>query len=149
MISKEILIGQIGKAAVIGTAIVFFTNIICHGIGVLTARKSGLSDLATIVTVVLGIAAIADVVVAFILKRKFLAPLFVPNNNLRENELVQTIMKTTIVVSALCALPPVYGLAAVLLGATTEIMVAFSIVSLGGFLILRLRSGDFDRLNEI
>jgi len=148
MILKNILIGQISKAAVIGTAIVFFTNIVCHGAGVLISGNSHQTDITTIITIILGIFAVVDVAAGFVLKKKLLAPLFNSDSPPTEELLWQAVLKTTIVISALCAAPPVYGLVTVLFGGATEIMVGFSIISLGGFLVMRLRPRDFDKILE-
>ncbi|GEM_PF-1920659 len=146
MIPRNILVRQIGKAAVIGTAIVFFTNIFCHGAGVLISADRQQKDITMIITIILGIFAVIDVAAGFVLKKKLLAPLFDPDNPPTEELLAQTVLKTAIVISALCAAPPVYGLVTVLLGGTTEIMVGFSIISLGGFLVMRLRPRDFNKI---
>ena len=146
MIPRNILVRQIGKAAVIGTAIVFFTNIFCHGAGVLISADRQKTDIAMIITIILGIFAVIDVAAGFVLKKKLLAPLFDPDNPPTEELLAQTILKTAIVISVLCAAPPIYGLVIVFLGGATEIMVGFSIISLGGFLVMRLRPRDFNMI---
>lgn len=148
MISENSIIEQISKTAVIGTAIVFFTNIFCFAIGFVIAGNYEQTKTAWILTVVLCLVAVIDISVGFILKRRLLKPLFTPGDLPADNFLSQTMMKTAIVISVLCAAPPIYGLVVILLGAKLEIMAGFSIISLGGFMLLRLRPRDFQRLHK-
>jgi hypothetical protein len=95
---------------------------------------------------ILGIIALADIGIGLFLKKRLLEPLFSINQQLDERVIKQTIMKVTIVLSIICASVPIYGLLTILFGAMIEYLVGFTIISLAGFLFLRLRPRDFKKL---
>lgn len=143
---KNIIIDNIGRATTIGLAIVFSINIICLAIGVFLAKDTPHSRMIELLAMVLGIIALADIGIGLFLKRKLFEPLFSMNQQPDERMIKQTIMKVTIILSIICASIPVYGLVIILFGATIEYLVGFTIISLAGFLFLRLRPRDFKKL---
>jgi len=149
VITDNFIIAQIGKAAVIGTAIVFSTNIACFAVCYAIVNKHQPSSITQILIIILGIIAIADIGVGFILKKQLLKPVIKPDAPPNEKYLGQVILKITIIISSLSAAPAIYGLAVVFLGANMEIMVGFIIVSLAGFMLLRLRPRDFENLHGL
>jgi hypothetical protein len=148
MISNNFIIEQIGKTAVIGTAIVFFVNITCFALAFVAADSEGQSDVLGLIAFCFGIVAVVDIAAGFILKKRLLKPLFITGDLPSKEFFSQTVMKTMIVLSAVCASPAIYGLATTLLGSTIEVMAGFSLVSLIGFTMLRLRPRDFKKLQQ-
>lgn len=146
MILKNIIIEKIGKATTIGLAIVFSINIICLVIAIVLEKDTQKSLLVELLTAILGIIAILDIGIGLFLKRKLLEPLFNKNQQPDEKVIEQTIMKTTVILSTICAAIPIYGLVIVILGAVIEYLVGFIIISLAGFLFLRFRPRDFKKL---
>lgn len=146
MISKNIIIEKIGKATTIGLAIVFSINIICMVIAILLEKDTQKSWIIELLTAIFGIIAIFDIGIGLFLKKKLLEPLFNKNQQPDEKMLEQTIMKVTIILSAICAAIPIYGLVIVILGACIEYLAGFTIISLAGFLLLRFRTRDFNKL---
>jgi hypothetical protein len=55
-------------------------------------------------------------------------------------------MKVAIITAAICAALPFYGLAAVIIEGNMNVLVGFAIASMAGFMVLRLRPGDFKKL---
>ena len=147
MITDNFIVAQIGKAAVIGTAIVFSTNIACFAVCYSIVNERQPSSITQILVIILGIIAIADIGVGYFLKRQLLKPVIKPDVPPNEKYLGQVVLKITIIISALSAASAVYGMVAVFLGANFEIMVGFIIVSLAGFMLLRLRPRDFENLH--
>ncbi|MCD6162110.1 MAG: hypothetical protein J7K40_06825 [candidate division Zixibacteria bacterium] len=146
MITDNYIIAQIGKAAVIGTAIVFSVNIVCLIVSYAVIKNQEPSGITQLMTIILGIIAIVDIGAAFFLKKQLLMPVLKYDAPPTEDYLSQIILKITIIVSSLCAAPAIYGLAAVFFGAKTEVMAGFVISSLAGFMLLRLRPRDFKNL---
>ncbi|RKX18058.1 MAG: hypothetical protein DRP26_05910, partial [Candidatus Zixiibacteriota bacterium] len=106
MISKNIIIEKIGKATTIGLAIVFSINIICMVIAILLEKDTQKSWIIELLTAIFGIIAIFDIGIGLFLKKKLLEPLFNKNQQPDEKMLEQTIMKVTIILSAICAAIP-------------------------------------------
>jgi len=146
MIFKGDLINTISKAAIIGTGIVFAANIICLAIAYARADKVAGTEQIGMFTIILAIVGIADLVIGAVMKNKVLSPLFDTNFTVDKDNLWQYSLKATIVTAAICSALPFYGLVAVLIEGNMNIMVAFAIASLSGFMILRLRPRDFDKL---
>lgn len=146
MIYKSDLINTISKAAILGTAIVFGTNIICLAIAYNLIDIEVENARIGVITVLLAIVGIADLVVAFILKRKFLSPLFDQSTQPDRNMLWKHSLKVTIVTASVCSSLPIYGLASVFIDSNMNAMVAFAIASLAAFMILRLRPRDFIKI---
>jgi len=143
MTAPGFIIDQIGKAAVLGTAIVFASNIICFTASRFVPGQTAASPITWLLAVLFAFISVADLVIAFVLKKKLLSPLNSPQSKLGQGEIAAMITRVTIVTAALCAAPPVYGLVVVLLGGKLELMAAFSVVSLGGYMLLRSRLRDF------
>ncbi len=147
MIFKNDLINIISRTAIIGTGIVFVANILCLAIAYTRANTDAASPERTgVVTIILGVVGIADLAVGFILKKRLLSPLFEKSATPDRAMLWQYAFKVTIVTAVICAALPIYGLLAILIDGNMNAMVAFSIASLAGFMILRLRPRDFSQL---
>ncbi len=149
MITKNGIIEHLGKATVTGTVIVFLSNIICLAFGYALLQDRGKAQITEILTLLLGIVAIADISAGFFVKKKLLEPLFSNKRSQAEDLLRQIIFKTSVVISLLCAAPPIYGLVLSILGAKIEVVIGFSVVSFVGFMLLRLRPGDFKNLPRV
>jgi hypothetical protein len=148
MITENELVEYIGRTTPPGLAIVFLANVLCFVIGSYIVKgQSPVSSVSTL-TIILGIVGITDIGAAFIVKRNMLKPLFELKVSADNNQILPTIRKTTITISAICAAPPIYGLIAVFMGAQREHLAAFGIISLGGYMALRLRPRDFEKLIE-
>jgi len=146
MISKIDIINIISKTAVIGTIIVFGTNIACLAVGhILTKDKPEIETLGTI-TILLIVVGIADLIAGFVIKRSMMAPLFDPDSPPNENILWQISLKVTLVISSICAALPLYGMVSLIIDGNMDAMVGFAIASLAGFMFLRLRPGNFRKL---
>lgn len=77
-----------------------------------------------------------------------LKPLLTLGSNANYEMLAAITKKTSITISAICAAPPIYGLVAVFLGAQKEHLAAFLIISLAGYMVLRLRPRDFRKITN-
>ncbi len=146
MIFKSDLINTIGKATIVGTGIVFCANIISLAIAYTRADDvTGIEQIG-LLTVILAVVGIVDLVIGAIIKNKMLSPLFDDSVTIDKKALWQHSIKATIVTAGICSALPFYGLVAVLLEGNMNAMVAFAIASLSGFMILRLRPRDFNKL---
>jgi purine-cytosine permease-like protein len=146
MITRIDIINIISKTAVIGTGIVFGTNIACLAVGhILTKDKPEIEALGMI-TILLIIVGIADLIAGFVIKRSMMSPLFDRASPPDENTLWQTSLKVTLVVSSICAALPLYGMVSLIIDGNMDAMVGFAIASLAGFMFLRLRPGNFRKL---
>ena len=146
MIDKADIITVISKAVLIGTGIVFGTNILCLAIGyILTKDKPAGSDIG-LITAILAIVGIIDLIFGFVLKARLLKPLFDQSNPPDEEALWKVSLRTIIVISAICAALPIYGLVSLLIDGNINTLVGFAIASLAGFMLLRLRPRDFRKL---
>jgi hypothetical protein len=148
MLTDNQIIEHIGRVTPIGLGIVLITNIFCFAAGSLLAKNQTLSPTANLIIIILGLMALADIGAAFIVKKKLLQPLFEPRAFDDANIINMTMMKTTVILSAICAAPPLYGLVVVLLGGKTEYLAGFMITSLVGYQVLRLRPRDFKQLTD-
>ncbi len=146
MLTENEILEQIGRATPIGISIVLFSNVICFIIGSYFVQTVSPVSSVSILTIVLGIIGIADIGAAFMVKGTLLKPLFITGAQIDKNMLATIMKKTTITISAICAAPPVYGLIAVFMGAQKEHLAAFLIISLAGYMALRLRPRDFRRI---
>jgi len=146
MINQNTVINNISKATVLGTGIVFTTNVICLIIGYIYTKEKPQPETFGLITIILGIIALTEIGFGLIIKRKLLEPLFKTDNDPNEDTLWQISLRTTIVLAAICSAIPLYGLVAVIIEENMNAMVGFAIVSLVGFMILRLRPRDFDKL---
>jgi hypothetical protein len=146
MLTESEINEQIGRATPIGIAIVFFSNAICFIIGSYIVKTLSPISSVSLLTIILGVVGLADIAAAFIVKRNLLRPLFLSETTIDNNTLAVIMRKTTITISAICAAPPVYGLVAVFMGAQREHLAAFLIISLAGYMILRLRPRDFKKI---
>jgi hypothetical protein len=146
MLTENEILEQIGKATPLGMAIVFFPNVICFIVGSYLAPAQAPISSISMLTIILGIVGLVDIAAAFVVKKNLLQPLLNSNTAVDLNILSAVIRKTTITISAICAAPPIYGLIAVFMGAQKEHLAAFLIISLAGYLILRLRPRDFSKL---
>ena len=146
MLTENEILEQIGRATPIGISIVLFSNVICFIIGSYFVQTASPVSSVSILTIVLGIIGIADIGAAFMVKGTLLKPLFITGAQIDKNMLAAIMKKTTITISAICAAPPVYGLIAVFMGAQKEHLAAFLIISLAGYMALRLRPRDFRRI---
>jgi hypothetical protein len=146
MLTENEILEQIGKATPLGMAIVFFPNVLCFIVGSYLAPAQAPISSISMLTIILGIVGLIDIGAAFIVKRNMLKPLLDSNAEIDINILSSVIRKTTITISAICAAPPIYGLIAVFMGAQKEHLAAFLIISLAGYLVLRLRPRDFSKL---
>jgi len=147
MINQNTIISNISKVTIIGTSIVFATNIIFLIIGYIFTKGKNQPETFGLITIILGIIALTEIGCGLFIKRKLLEPLFKAGKTPDENVLRQISLKTTIVLSAICSAIPLYGLVAVIIESNMNAMVGFAIASLAGFMLLRLRRRDFDRLN--
>ncbi len=147
MINHNTIIHNISKATVWGTGIVFTTNIICLIISYIHTKGKGQPETFGLIIIILGILALSEIGFGLYLKRKLLEPLFKTDYIPEEDILQQISLKTTIVLAAICSAIPLYGLAAVIIEENMNAMVGFAIVSLAGFMLLRLRPRDFSRLD--
>jgi uncharacterized protein YneF (UPF0154 family) len=146
MITKIDIINIIGKTAMIGTGIVFSTNIACFVVGrILTMDKPEVETLGP-VSIVLAVVGIADLVAGFVIKRKMLEPLFNNDPPPDEDTVRRTSMSVTLAISSICAALPLYGMVSLIIDGNMDAMVGFAIASLAGFMFLRLRPGNFRRL---
>ena len=148
MLTENEIIERIGRATPIGIAIVLFSNVICFAIGSFIAKTASPVSSVSILTIVLGAVGIADIGAAFIVKKNLLKPLSAPGTLVDSNMLAAIMRKTTITISAICAAPPIYGLVAVFMGAQREHLAAFLIISLTGYMALRLRPRDFRKITS-
>jgi hypothetical protein len=148
MLTENEILEQIGKATPLGIAIVFFPNIVCFIIGSYLLNAPPAVSSVSMLTIILGFVGLADIGAGFIVKKNLLKPLLETNAEIDSNLLSAVIRKTTITISAICAAPPIYGLIAVFMGAQKEHLAAFLIISLAGYLVLRLRPRDFDNLTS-
>jgi hypothetical protein len=146
MLTENEIIERIGRSTPLGLAIVFFSNVICFIIGSYMVKAQSPISSVSILTIILGIVGLADIGAAFVVKRNLLKPLFESNISIDNNLLPSIFRKITITISAICAAPPIYGLVAVFMGAQKEHLAAFLIISLAGYLALRLRPRDFEKL---
>jgi hypothetical protein len=146
MLTENEILEQIGKAIPLGMAIVFFPNVICFIVGSYLAPTQAPISSISMLTIILGIVGLVDIAAAFVVKKNLLKPLLDSNSAVDINVLSTVIKKTTITISAICAAPPIYGLIAVFMGAQKEHLAAFLIISLAGYLVLRLRPRDFKKL---
>jgi hypothetical protein len=143
MLTENEILEQIGRATPIGITIVLFSNVICFIIGSYFVQTASPVSSISVLTIVLGIVGIADIGAAFIVKGALLRPLLITGAQIDKNMLTAIMKKTTVTISAICAAPPVYGLIAVFMGAQKEHLAAFLIISLAGYMALRLRPRDF------
>lgn len=143
MLTENEILEQIGRATPIGIIIVLFSNVICFIIGSFFAQTVSPVSSVSILTIVLGIVGIADIGAAFFVKSTLLKPILISGTSIEKSALYARMRKTTITISAICATPPVYGLVAVFMGAQREHLAAFLIISLAGYMALRLRPRDF------
>lgn len=148
MLTENEILEQIGRATPVGIAIVLFSNVICFIIGSYFVRTVSPVSSVSILTIVLGIVGIADIGAAFMVKNAQLRPLLIAGTPIDKNILSTIMRKTTITISAICAAPPIYGLIAVFMGAQREHLAAFLIISLAGYMALRLRPRDFRNIVE-
>jgi len=148
MINQNTIINNISKATVWGTGIVFATNVICLLISYVQTKDQGQPETFGLITIILGIIALSEIGFGLFIKRKLLEPLFKADSPPNEDFLWQISLKTTIVLAAICSAIPLYGLVAVIIESNMNAMVGFAIVSLAGFMLLRLRPRDFDRLQS-
>lgn len=146
MINQNTIIHNISKATILGTGIVFATNVICLIISYIHTKEKDQPETFGLITIILGIIALAEIGFGLFIKRKLLEPLFKTDNAPNEDFLWQISLKTTIVLSAICSAIPLYGLVAVIIESNMNAMVGFAIVSLAGFMLLRLRPRDFGKL---
>jgi hypothetical protein len=146
MLDQLRIINTISKATVIGTLIVFVANIASLAICYILTQGKPQPEGYRPITIILAVIALAELGLGFFIKRKLIAPLFADSQTANEDLLRQIALKTTIVLAAICAAIPLYGLVAVIIEGNMNAMVGFAIASLAGFLFLRLRPRDFSRL---
>ncbi|MCP4580675.1 MAG: hypothetical protein GY839_03600 [candidate division Zixibacteria bacterium] len=146
MLDQPKIINTISKATVIGTMIVFVTNIACLAICFVGTEDKARPEEYGPLTIILGAIALIELGIGFYIKRKLMAPLHAANQTPSDDLLWQVALKTTIALAAICAAIPLYGLVAVIIEGNINAMVGFAIVSLAGFLFLRLRPRDFSKL---
>lgn len=146
MITKTDILATISKAAMIGTGIVFGANIACLAISYFLTRNETPKSEYGLITLILAAVGLIDLIFGFILKARMLGPLFDKSNPPNAELLWQTAYRATIIISAVCAALPVYGMASVIIEYNMNTMVGFAIVSLAGFMLLRLRPRDFEKL---
>jgi hypothetical protein len=147
MISHNDLIDYISRSTVIAVSIVVPTNIASLAIAYFLSGNRARSDVIDILIIMLAFIAIADIAIGFILKRKSLAPILNAGGRPESEVLWQAILKISILIGALCSAIPLYGLVLAFFGAKIEVTVGFALVSLIGFMILRVRPRDFEKLN--
>ena len=148
MIPDEFITSQISRMAFIGILVVFPANIVCFAVAYVIAKTAVPLANYKIIVLLLGLLAISEIAVAHYLKHRILKPLFKHEAPPQEEQFRKAAFQAGIIIAAVCTTQPAYGLASIILGARIEIMAAFSIVSLAGFMLLRLRPGDFERLAE-
>jgi hypothetical protein len=146
MLTENQLVEQITKSTPIGMLIVLTTNIAAFAIGYMLGKNNNPTLTTQYISIILAIIAIGEIGVAYMLKKKMLEPVFAQSETINMNTLAQIMTKTSIVLAAICATPPIYGIVAVILGAKTEFVAGFMIISLGGYMLLRLRPRDFGKL---
>jgi len=146
MLTESQLTEQIGKITPIGTAIVVISNVVSFAIGSMVGKDHVLNSSNKLIGVILLIVAAMDIIAGLLVKKKMLEPLLKPQAIENEPVIYQTMIKTMIIIAAICAAPAIYGLVAVMAGATAEFLAAFLVISLGGFLFLRLRPRDLKSL---
>ena len=146
MITRLDIISTISKTAMIGTGIVFGANIACLAIAYILTKEQTPAGGYSLISIILAIIGIIDLIFGFVLKARMLKPLFDKANPPNAEILWQASLRTTIIISSICAALPVYGLASVIIEGNMNIMVGFAIVSLASFMLLRLRPRDFKRL---
>jgi hypothetical protein len=91
--------------------------------------------------------AVADFIAIFILKKKLLKNVIQSSNvNPPPNVGAQysELLRITIIITAMCAALPIYGLVLVILGEKVEILLLFVAMSLVGYQFFRLRARDFE-----
>ena len=147
MITRTDILATVSKAAMIGTGIVFGANIGCLAAGyILTKNKPPVNE-PGLISLILAIIGVIDLIFGFVLKARMLEPLFDKSNPPNAEMLWQISLRTSIIISAICAALPVYGLASVLIVGNMNTMVGFAIASLAAFMFLRLRPRDFRKLD--
>jgi len=147
MITHNDLIDYISRSTVIAVSIVIPTNIASLAIAYFLTSDQARTDMLDILIILLALVAIADIAVAFVLKRKSLTPILDVDGRPDAPILWQAILKISILIGALCSTVPLYGLVLTFLGAGIEVAVGFSLASLIGFMLLRVRPRDFEKLN--
>ena len=147
MITHNDLIDYISRSTVVAVSIVVPTNIAGLAIAYFLSGDRARSDIVDILVILLAVVAIADIGMGIVLKKKLLAPIL--NSAVRPDPdvVLQAILKISILIAALCSAIPLYGLVTIFLGAKIEVAVGFSLASLIGFMLLRIRPRDFEKLN--
>jgi hypothetical protein len=143
MLTENEILEQIGRATPIGIAIVLFSNAICFIVGSYFASTATAFSSISVPTIALAILGIADIGAGFAVKKAMLKPVLISPNPVDKILLATIMRKITLTISVICAMPPIYGLIAVFLGAQKEHLAAFLIISLAGYMGLRLRPRDF------
>jgi hypothetical protein len=146
MLTENQIVDQITKSTPLGLMIVLITNVACFAAGSALGKNNNPSSNSQLIAAILAVVAVGEIVMSIFIKKKMLEPLFAGDAQSNFNYVAQTMTKTTIVLSAMCAMAPIYGMVAVVLGAKSEYLAGFVIISLGGYLLLRLRPRDFKKL---
>lgn len=148
MINQELKNEIIGRSATIGLAIVMSVNVACVVLGYLIGQKIDFGHSIQLLQPVLLLIAIADIGAGFFIKPRLLSNSEIGKVGIDKVSLQKVVDKAAIVLAALSAAAPIYGLLGVFLGMEKRYLVGFVIVSLVGFSILRPRLRDLERFEQ-
>jgi len=95
--------------------------------------------------------AVADLAAIYIVKKKMLTRLFdakKSGHSPQPGSPYKELLSITIIITAMCAAPSVYGLVLTILGEKIEVLLFFVAMSLIGYQFFRLRPKDFETSDE-
>lgn len=148
MIGREEENQIISRSASIGLGIVMSTNIACVLVGYLISGKNTAGPSLGLFLPILYALALADIGAGFIIRRMMFKPLYARTAAVDFDDIGKIITKAAIVLAALCAAPPLYGLLLVFLGGKYNHLIGFVIISLAGFTVLRPRLRDLEKIGR-
>ncbi len=149
MISREQENQIISRSAAIGLSVIMSVNLACLVIGHFIAGEIAAGPPLEFIAPLLYALALADIGAGFIIKKTMLKPLYTPGTTGDSESIGKVITKAAIVLAALSAVTPLYGLLLIFLGGKFNYLIGFVIISLGGFTILRPRLRDLEGIRRI
>ncbi len=149
MIGRDSQNEIIGRSASIGLGIIMSANVSCVLVGYFIAGKTTAAMSLELIVPILYALALADIGAGFIVKSMLLKPLYSLTASVDWEVIGKVITKTSIVLAALCSAPPLYGLLLVLLGGEYNHLIGFVIISLVGFMLLRPRVRDLEKIRQV
>jgi len=97
----------------------------------------------TLIRNILFLVGLMDLAMVQFLKRKLLSDISLSPSDNEQN--LQVLMPVTLVITALCSAISIYGVVAVFLGSSLEVLLLFVAVSLIGYQLFRIRAKDLER----